>query len=171
MRLLSEPSADTERLIANPTTLYRSLVDLTCAKSGKAADAQDEIDQQFRISGGRLRDLLRRTASAMTISGKESISYTELRLRLDLRGADLERCVQAETDDSELSQLMISYYFKGGYSELGCEFLHKSFREYLFAEGVVEILKSYGRKVTAALPERELYWKEFDQSVRRLGTI
>jgi hypothetical protein len=163
VRLLSEPSADMERLIANPTTLYRSLVDLTCAKSGKAADAQDEIDHQFRISGGRLRDLLRRTAGAMTISGKESISYTELRLRLDLRGADLEKRVQAETGDSELSQLMISYYFKGGHAELGCEFLHKSFREYLFAEGVVEILKSYGRKVKAALPERSPYWKEFDQ--------
>jgi len=164
VRLLSEPSADTERLVANPTTLYRSLVDLTCAKSGKAADAQDEIDQQFRISGGRLRDLLRRTAGAMTISGKESISYTELRLRLNLRGADLEKRVQEETGDSELSQLMISYYFKGGYAELGCEFLHKSFREYLFAEGVVEILKAYGRKVKAPLPERELYWREFDPS-------
>jgi hypothetical protein len=162
VRLLAEPSADMGNLVANPTALYRGLVDLTCAKSGKSVEAEDETDQQFRIAGGRLRDLLRRTAAAITVYGRENISYSELRLRLDLRGADLEKRVQEETGDSELSQLMISYYFKGGHSELGCEFLHKSFREYLFAEGVVEILKSYGRKVRETLPERTPYWKEFE---------
>ncbi len=59
---------------------------------------------------------------------------------------------------------MISFYFKGGHRELGCEFLHKSFREYLFAEGIVETLKNYAGTVASPLPERNLYWKDFDQS-------
>ncbi|PPD37225.1 MAG: hypothetical protein CTY18_01875 [Methylomonas sp.] len=59
---------------------------------------------------------------------------------------------------------MISFFFKGGHSHLGCEFLHKSFREYLYAEGIISILKNYGslRQGKNPLPERQPYWKDFD---------
>lgn len=53
---------------------------------------------------------------------------------------------------------------------MGCEFTHKAFREYLFAEEIVETLKGYGRKLSDDLPERraELYWKDFeDRDLRR----
>jgi len=60
----------------------------------------------------------------------------------------------------------VSYYFKSGHRDLGCEFLHKSFREYLFAEGVVETLKRYGQQRIGQRPlaEREPYWKEFEMT-------
>jgi hypothetical protein len=60
---------------------------------------------------------------------------------------------------------MINFFFKGGYRELGCEFLHKSFREYLFAEGVVEILKRYAVDHPELQQERtrDLYWKDFEE--------
>jgi hypothetical protein len=51
---------------------------------------------------------------------------------------------------------MISFYFKGGREDRGCEFLHKSFREYLYAEAVVEMLKDYGLKQSGSLAKRAL---------------
>jgi hypothetical protein len=59
---------------------------------------------------------------------------------------------------------MISFYFKGGREHLGCEFLHKSFREYLYAEAVVEMLKDNGRKQSGSLANRAPYWKDFHES-------
>lgn len=163
VRLISIPDAEADEIIASPTTLYRNLVDLTCS-GGKYIGSGEPVEQQFRLIGGRLRDLLRRTASAMTVCGKENISYTELRLRLKDAIDDLVKTVEKVTGDSVLSQLMISYFFKGGHEELGCEFLHKSFREYLFAEGIVETLKHYGRTVKEAPAERPLYWRDFERT-------
>jgi uncharacterized protein YjbI with pentapeptide repeats len=166
VRLISEPGANPDEIIATPTILYRNLVDLTCGAGGKFVESDEPVEQQeqFRLIGGRLRDLLRRTAAALTIRGVENISYVELRLRLKDAIEDLVKTVERVTGDNVLSQLMISYFFKGGHEELGCEFLHKSFREYLFAEGIIETLKQYGRRAMTALPERTPYWKEFEIS-------
>jgi hypothetical protein len=65
---------------------------------------------------------------------------------------------------------MISFYFKGGQPEQGCEFAHKSFREYLFAECVVERLKEYGRRLTereAERPPSRNYWRDFSREENR----
>ena len=124
-------------LIANPTTLYRALVDITCEYSGNPASANasasdlapsevdnSEVDSSedknaeadrypHRIYGDELRKLLWDTAAAITAIGKEAISRSELELRLCSANEDLERRVAAATDDSILSNLIISYYFKG----------------------------------------------------------
>jgi uncharacterized protein YjbI with pentapeptide repeats len=167
---LSEDGAEPGEIIASPTVLYRNLVDLTCGGGGKFVDSGEPVEhEQFRLTGGRLRDLLRRTATALTVTGKENISYLELRLRLKGPIDDLEKTVEQATGDNVLSQLMISYFFKGGHEDLGCEFLHKSFREYLFAEGVVETLKQYGRAAMKARAERDTYWRDFDAGDARYG--
>jgi hypothetical protein len=164
-RLLSHATlADAEKVIESPTTLYRNLVDLTCA-GGKFVGADEETEQGFALKGRALRDLLRRTATAMTVYGKENIPYDELEMRLDLGEKSLGRAVDDTTRDNALSQLIVSYYFKGGHTELGCEFLHKSFREYLYAEAIVELLKVWGRAHGhSRLAEREPYWKDFDEA-------
>lgn len=167
VRLLSRAGADPDEILANPTVLYRNLVDLTCGAAGKSEDAGENTDHQFRLTGSPLRDLLRRTAAALTVHGKENISYDELQNRLADAIHDLDKRVEKEVGDNVLSQLMISYFFKGGHKELGCEFLHKAFREYLYAEGIVETLKRYGRDVDTDLPPRTPYWKDFDVSDRR----
>jgi uncharacterized protein YjbI with pentapeptide repeats len=167
IRLISEWQGDPGELVSNPTTLYRSLVDLTCEKAGKAEDAEDErgeIGGQHRVAGDRLRRLLQQTAAAMSVFGQDIISYDELKARLGLEGMDLEREVDEGTRERALSSLMISFYFKGGYEHLGCEFLHKSFREYLFAEAIVATLKQYGRdsdERAGALGRRNEYWRDF----------
>jgi hypothetical protein len=42
--------------------------------------------------------------------------------------------------------------------------VHKSFREYLFAEGIVETLKQYARRHKSQVPNRDPYWREFSDS-------
>lgn len=164
VRLLSRWEGDLAKLIANPTSLYRYLVDLTCEKSGQLGSYDLDPTGRPRIAGRTLRTLLGRTAVAMTNHGQESISHDELECRLGLQGGQLDTRVRQADDEHALTSLMISFYFKGGHRELGCEFVHKSFREYLFAEAVVEVLKEYGRKAREPLGERAPYWKEFDSA-------
>ncbi|MEL4894455.1 pentapeptide repeat-containing protein, partial [Crocosphaera sp. Alani8] len=175
LTLMLEISSEEElkALIDNPTNLYRKLIDKTCNGSGKAV-AELEEDNHFQLSGKDLRGLLWKTAQAITDLGKESISREELRLRLFPEADDdddqLEEIIEEATANNKLSCLIISFFFKESAGE-GCKFLHKSFREYLFAEAVIEELKWYGKNPTVAkvyehnpqkgYQERELYWQDF----------
>ena len=161
IRLISEPGVNPEDLLSDHASLHRQLINLTCAKGAKAHDASDtndEIGEQARIVGNNLRSLLHQTAAAMTILGQDQISHEELRLRL--RHVDLDETVSSLTKERVLSDLLISFYFKGGYSHLGCEFAHKSFREYLFAEAIVEALKNYGLDECDVTPQAK-GWQDF----------
>jgi len=170
---LEKQQAVINEMVENPTLLYRSLTDLTCEKAGKAAfdvrDRGDEVERQWREVGQALRERLRRTAAAMSILGVEHISREEWRRRA-LQNETEERETQT-AEDHPLTRLMISFYFKGGQPEQGCEFAHKSFREYLFAERIVETLKEYGRRLTEReakrLPPRD-YWRDFSREEDRL---
>src|SRR5262245_3042256 len=160
-------------MVENPTLLYRSLIDLTCEKAGKAAfdahDRGDEVERQWREVGWSLRERLRRTAAAMSTLGVEHISREEWKRRA-LQDEKEERETQT-AEDHPLTRLMISFYFKGGQPEQGCEFAHKSFREYLFAECVVETLKEYGRRMNerdAERPPARDYWRDFSREEDRL---
>jgi len=170
---LEKQQAVINEMVENPTLLYRSLIDLTCEKAGKAAfdarDRGDEVERQWREVGWTLRERLRRTATAMSALGVEHISREEWKRRA-LQDEKEERETQT-AEDHPLTRLMISFYFKGGQPEQGCEFAHKSFREYLFAECVVETLKEYGRRLTEReaerLPSRD-YWRDFSREEDRL---
>lgn len=173
VRLTAEWESGAEQLINNPTTLYRNLVDLTCSKGGKPANdttaSYEELRAQSRIYGQRLRELLWQTAEVMTMYGRDIIPYKVLAQRLALPGDALDKNVRETTEKHSLSSLLISFYFKGGFKNAGCEFAHKSFREYLFAEAIVERLKEYGRQAPTFLPERVNYWEEFGPSDPRFA--
>lgn len=160
LRLLASRPDDAEELLNDTTSLYRNLVDMVVGQAGKAKGAEAGAAM---YTGEDLRGLLRDTAEAMTTFGAEAIPQGELAVRLGLEDDDLDSRARALATDKSLSRLMISFFFKGGRKELGVEFSHKSFREYLFAEQVIEALKSYGRKAPANLPEREVFWKDFAQ--------
>jgi uncharacterized protein YjbI with pentapeptide repeats len=160
-RLVAEWEGNPNELVENPTTLYRNLINLTCGKGGKASTDASDIEGQARIGGANLRRLLHQTASAMTILGLDAIPRNELQARLDKTKA-VESLISEFKKEHILSSLVISFYFKSGSPNLGCEFAHKSFREYLFAEAVIETLKDYGRECRTSLPEKGLYWKDFD---------
>jgi hypothetical protein len=153
-------------VVADSTTLFRSLIDITCEKGGQSSD--DDLDPagRQRLVRVELRALLRETATAITINGDETISFAELKRRLDQTSRYLRDAVKRGEEKHPLSQMVISFFFKGGHEELGCEFLHKSFREYLYAEHLVETLKEFGRTVRKLGPERtpEEYWRDFDRS-------
>ena len=87
-----------------------------------------------------LRRRLQETAAAITVYQKETIPFRELAIRLGFKPADLERFASDSTRNNILTELLINFFFKGGNQNLGCEFLHKSFREYLYAEYLIETL-------------------------------
>ncbi|MGK7886239.1 MAG: pentapeptide repeat-containing protein [Crocosphaera sp.] len=173
LRLMFKIQSEEElkNLINNPTNLYRSLVDETCEGSGNPTFIPElKKEDRYRLSGNDLRGLLWRTAEAITALGKESISREELKLRC---GEDeLEEIVEEATADRVLSRLIISFFFQER-AGAGCEFLHKSFREYLFAEGVIEELKRYSCNPDViqkykdnpekGYEERKIYWQEFEE--------
>lgn len=162
-RLTAEWPGDAEELVKNPTTLYRNLIDFTCGKGGKAFHDPSNIEGQARFIGNPLRRLLHQTAAAMTVLGRDAIPRSELQARLNNNKA-IGELISDYKKEHILSSLVISFYFKSGGPDLGCEFAHKSFREYLFAEAIIETLKDYGRKCPANLPERSDYWKDFEAS-------
>ncbi len=107
----------------------------------------------------------------------ETIPEEELQLRLEsLQMGDL---TALENEDHPLTNLMVSFYFKVAGEHSGCEFLHKSFREYLAAEAIIEVLKTYAMRCSAPLPEKSAddYWKDFHSDdprhwlTRKLGEV
>jgi len=163
-----------EDILRERTSLYRRLVDLTCLHGGGVEPLSPAT---ARVTGQELRDLLRRTAAAMTLRGTEHISYEELMLRLEADDLeDAEAIISRAMPDSEFAKLMLSFFFNTGNREQGCEFIHKSFREYLFAEAIVERLKQLTR-AGSRHSTRSPYWKEFDNddprrnAVARLGPL
>jgi hypothetical protein len=140
LRVIANQEGDLSAIVSNSTDLYRTLVDMTCARAGKSSFDEEDEPQVAKIAGAELRRLLRITAGAISNLGGESISYDELSLRLKQGGMSLEHIDEME-DHNVLTKLMISFYFRGGSRDLGCEFAHKSFREYLFAEHIVETIK------------------------------
>ena len=160
-KVMANFDGDLSELLAPPTALYRHLVDMTCRRGGKHPGDKSGAAKSGRIEGNKLRSLLRTTALAITAHGTESIPKEELELRLEtLRtGEEIPRV----TEEIPITNLMISFYFKGDHELSGCEFLHKSFREYLAAEAIVELLKDNSKFSTESLPEKSprAYWTEF----------
>lgn len=171
-RLFSELPEERKELASSATTLLRRLTDYATRHAQSPSDKGPE-KVRVRFAGSELRTLLHRTAAAMTIYGRDSIPREELESRLEIE--DLAGQVREMKKEHVLSTLLISFYFKAGSTSFGCEFAHKSLREYLFAEYLVELLKMYGRETEDNLPRRTPYWKDFEsgdkrfQLVRRLG--
>lgn len=161
VRLVAEWQGDLSPLLENTTTLYRHLIDLTCREAGKGEVGDADSGGEYKLYGEELRQLLRQTAAAITMSGEENISRKELASRLEMGEDKIDTRAGELAKEVKLSSLLISFYFKGGHAHLGCEFAHKSFREYLFAESIVEALKDFGRKQKQTPPPRETYWEDF----------
>ncbi|HEY4356518.1 MAG TPA: pentapeptide repeat-containing protein [Acidobacteriaceae bacterium] len=161
VKVMAEFHGNLSNLISTHTSLYRNLVDMTCKKAGKLANDNSEAMKTGKLVGLDLRKLLHGTALAITAFGSEAIPLEELELRLETLGF---RTQQIEVEESHpLSSLMISFYFKGLHERSGCEFLHKSFREYLAAEAIVECMKDFARNEKPELQEKEpdLFWRDF----------
>ncbi|WP_346296876.1 pentapeptide repeat-containing protein [Rhodopseudomonas sp. P1] len=150
------------------TTLYRRLVDMTCKHGGNVEELSATAP---RIVGDKLRELLRRTAAAMTMRGTEHVSYLELERRLKDAGVPArDDAIKDVMKNNPIANLMISFFFNVGSREHGCEFIHKTFREYLFAECVVETLKGIGLELKPR-PSRAPYWKDFGSDDPRFHAV
>lgn len=141
LRVMAETQVDIQALLQQPTALYHELIEATVRHAGKGQDAG--LEGAVHRGGERLRRLLQEVAATISILRTESASYRELQLRLEDPELPIDRelldrwAADARSTENALRELVVNFYFKGGNTELGCEFLHKSFREYLFAEAIV----------------------------------
>ncbi|MBS1826207.1 MAG: hypothetical protein JST93_12870, partial [Acidobacteria bacterium] len=161
IRLMSKWNGPAVELISDSTLFLRNLVDYVCAYGTRPSDNPEGEDLVPRLDGTTLRKLLHGAATAISIYGKESIPRQELALRLE--SGDLTCQVKEVSEKNAVAALMINFFFKGGHEHLGCEFGHKSFREYLFAEAIVKVLKEHGQGGRNS-PERSVYWQDFRDS-------
>lgn len=136
-----EPSRQIS-LIANGTTLLRCLTEYYCIHSRNPSDDPSGIEVRSRLEARELRSLVQQTAVVMTVKGTECISHEELEREMMSWPSSLgaARNVKlAKTIDPDI--FLINYLFKSGVEPLGCEFIHKSLREFAFAQAVVDNLK------------------------------
>ncbi len=180
VRVMSEMAAQHEgleaqqaalsKLVWQPTQLYRCLTDLTCEKAGKAPFSDTKKDEDLKMArelGKDLRRKLHYTAAAITAIGQEHISKVEWQRRLP-KEMTRENLTSGRTpEDDSFVKLVISFYFKGGHQDQGIEFAHKSFREYLFAEHIVETLKELGGGLSPDMPRRAKHWLNFSREDAR----
>jgi hypothetical protein len=129
-------------LIADRTMLLRCLTEYYCIHSRKPSDEPSGTEVRSRLEAPKLRSLVQETAIAMTVRGTECISHEELRNEMALWSSRSE----ADQDLNLVGAVdpdifLINYLFKSGVEYLGCEFIHKSLREFAFAQAVVDNLK------------------------------
>ncbi len=177
LRTLADWEGEAATLIEQPTALYKALIDTTVAHAGKGRD--EAMEGTVQRGGERLRFLLHRVAGVITILGQEAVSFTELDYRLEndaafrrwFAGDDaLLGAVSKDEQAGALQELVVNFYFKGGNTLLGCEFLHKSFREYLFAESVVATLLEISEGKGGPLASPDLpYWQDFPDGSPQFG--
>jgi hypothetical protein len=130
-------------LIGDQTMLLRCLTEYYCIHSRNPSDEPAGTEVRSRLQPHELRSLVQETAIALTVKGKECISRDEFRREMEswLSPSDADRTVKlAEAVDPDI--FLINYLFKSGGEYHGCEFIHKSLREFSFAEAVVDNLKS-----------------------------
>jgi hypothetical protein len=151
-----------ESLGSNPTSLYRHLIDQTSTSAAKWKEQPDRPMDSMLPLDVNFRRELHQVAVAITTLGGESISFDELGKRCGKNFLEKFK----ESKGNPFSRLVIGFFFKAGAAD-AIEFLHKSFREYLFAEAVVEILLKFGRTAAAGLEERTRHWEEFEESDQR----
>jgi Pentapeptide repeats (8 copies) len=174
VRLVVSQNVDPESLTSDPTTLYRRLVDLTCEEGGQVVGNVASLNDARRFRGMELRRLLWHTASAITVRYSEAISGEELYFRMQeldgsgtLAGMLSQEKLTSSSSRDFLENILVSYYFKTGNLEAGCEFAHKSFREYLFAEAIVEELKEHALADSPGSGKRSAFWADFEETDRR----
>jgi Pentapeptide repeats (8 copies)/TIR domain len=144
LRVLAEQGVNVRTVLEKPTALYHELIETTVRHAGKKEDAG--LNSTVHRGGEKLRRLLQEVAATISLLRAEAVSYEELALRLDDTALPIRRdwlgnwAADAENSENALRELVVNFYFKGGNAALGCEFLHKSFREYLFAEAIVQAL-------------------------------
>jgi len=166
-RVFAETDKSPHELISNPTALYHELINITVDNAGKGRD--EGLEDSAHRGGEHLRRLLQEVAVTSSMLRAESVSFTELKERfedseLPIPKKLLNNWYQQADTETVLQELVINFYFKGGNTNLGCEFLHKSFREYLFAEAILFALLDAVKKKTGLFESSKAYkyWEDFE---------
>lgn len=128
-------------LLADRTMLLRCLTEHYCIHSRKPSDDPHATEVRSRLEAYELRTLVQETAIAMTVNGTECISHEELEREMELWSNRPKGDRNAKLTAVDPDIFLINYLFKSGVEPLGCEFIHKSLREFAFAQALVDRLK------------------------------
>ena len=166
-RVFAETENSPQDLISKPTALYHELINITVNHAGKGRD--EGLEASAHRGGEDLRRLLQEVATTISILRGETVSFSELKARfedseLPIPKQLLKEWTQQADTETALQELVINFYFKGGNTNLGCEFLHKSFREYLFAEAIFSALLDAADHQQGLFESSKAYqfWEDFD---------
>lgn len=145
-----DSSVGANSVFEDQTTLLRDLIHQTCVQAGKhySTDEVRDNPDSLHIRGPELRRMLQQTACVTSVhdqSGVISVDDWERRIEL-LTGSPPVVFGRSEQGNALASALLVSYLFNPQVpGRGGIEFIHKTLREYLFAEAFVEGLKTYGK--------------------------
>ena len=181
-RVIAETEQSADALISNPTALYQELLNITISNAGKGQN--EGLEGTVQRGGESLRAILQEVAVTISILRAESVSFEELNARFTDSELPIPRDLlnnwhEQANASTALEELVVNYYFKGGNTHLGCEFLHKSFREYLFAEAIYSALLTAAKDSDGVFkPQKNYeYWQDFPldsdeyRLSRRLGYL
>ncbi|HLO87654.1 MAG TPA: pentapeptide repeat-containing protein, partial [Nostocaceae cyanobacterium] len=133
----------------------------------KKQRADNLNDDLTKLKPEALRRLLAEAALCITQSGGESATMQTVKVRLqhDDEVKELIASAEKEIGEEALKTALCAFYLKssdGG----GVEFLHKSFREFLFADRLKQSLEEWtepGRRGKSFnLDDEQLHWEIYD---------
>jgi hypothetical protein len=125
-------------LVSDRTLLLRCITEYCCSHSRQPSDQKYGDEVKSRLQPAELRDLVHETAIAITREGREYISLEAFEEAVKEYSGNSKRYLNVARQ-SEI--LLVNFLFKSGAEHLGCEFVHKSLREFAFAEALVDLLK------------------------------
>jgi hypothetical protein len=130
-------------IVEDATMLLRCLTEYYCQHSRNPADGAGGVEILSRFNPAELRGWIHETAIAMTARNAECMSLTELRDAMKAR-AESGVAESLTRLSNTADNLLVNFFFKSRSERRACEFVHKSLREFAFAEAVIDALKPLG---------------------------
>ena len=171
---ITDRGGEVAEFVRKPTALYRELVQRTV--EGACHATEQNLEYTARLSGEELRNLLHQVARIASIKGDEKVTFSELapflggNSKINSRSAvvGFPPALVDEVQFNALLGLIVSFFFRGSASDLGCEFLHKSLREYLFAEYIFNVINDLvDSNVESVLEPGIPFWRDFGEETRQ----
>ncbi|MBL8217234.1 MAG: pentapeptide repeat-containing protein [Bryobacterales bacterium] len=123
-----------QHLLESSTSLLRCLTEFCLKHSRKPSDRVEGPEVKTHLDTESLREYLRHTARFITANKREAVGADDLKQAL-MGDKDPLQAMAA------VDRLLVSFLFRPGNEKAGCEFMHKSLREFLFADWLLNELK------------------------------
>jgi hypothetical protein len=163
--LLHSPPELRDVYLWDRTRMLRCLTDYCCRNSRQASDTMGEDEVQLRLSAAELRWFIQAIALRMGQLGREYLMREEIVEVLQSEKAQVST-IWLDDGGPNADAGVVNFYFKPSSNHLACEFMHKSIREYVMAEAIVERLRKLA--VTKEERKRPQVWRGMQHDMEKL---